>query len=66
MGASVVPYSEIHAWSQLTQNNPTPDDIRLIREMSNAFISMSEQGKKRDTIDPLITLLEQENGNRNT
>jgi hypothetical protein len=57
MGASVMPYSEIAAWAELTGNNPTSDDVRLLREMSSAFISMQELGKKSDTIDPAILLL---------
>lgn len=61
MGASVLPYSEIAAWVDLTGVAPSGSDIRLLREMSNAFISMQEIGKKRDTIDPIKTLLEQDN-----
>lgn len=60
MGASVIPYHEIYAWSELMKLQPSPSDIAILREMSGSFISMQELAKKRDTIDPLKTLLENE------
>jgi hypothetical protein len=59
MGAVVITYSEISAWAQLTQNTPTPFDVKTLRAMSHAFIAMQETAKKQDCPDPLIDLTDE-------
>lgn len=61
MGAVVITYSEILAWAQLTQNTPTPFDVKTLRAMSQAFIAMQESAKKADCNDPLTELNDDEN-----
>ena len=56
MGAVTIGFLEIKAWADLMQTNPTPSDVRILRSMSQAFISHQEKSKKLDTIDPLLEL----------
>jgi hypothetical protein len=53
-GAVVMSYSEIEAWKNATKNDATPFDVMMIRNMSNAYISMQEEAKNSDCEDPLI------------
>ncbi len=58
MGAVTITFLEIKAWSDLMQTSPTPMDVKTLRTMSQAFISMQELAKKPETRDPLKELLE--------
>lgn len=48
MGAMVISYVSIQAWSQLMQYDISPWSVKVLREMSGAFISMQEKAKKPD------------------
>jgi hypothetical protein len=56
MGATTISYSEIYAWANLTQNTPSPFDVKVLRDMSQAFISMQEKAKDSECKDPLLEL----------
>ena len=58
MGAVTISFLEIQAWANLMQIVPTPLDVQVLRQMSQAFISMRELAKKPETLDPLKELLE--------
>ena len=49
-GMSAIPlsYSEIMAWAVMTENDPTPFDVRCLRDMSNAFLTMQDTAKNPD------------------
>ena len=53
MGETVISFLEIGAWANLMQYTLSPFDVKTLRDMSNAFISMREQAKKIDCKDPL-------------
>jgi hypothetical protein len=59
MGAIPLSYSEIKAFSDLTQNPVTPFDAKVLRDMSNAFISTQEKAKDSECKDPLLELNEE-------
>lgn len=58
MSETVISFLEIKAWADLMQVTPLPFDVKTLREMSQAFISMREQAKKIDCKDPLKELKE--------
>lgn len=56
MGAQAISYQTLWAWADLMQFEPTPFDVKTIREMSSSFIAMQETAKKVDAPDPLKEL----------
>ena len=56
MGVNVIGYQTIKAWADLMQVYPTPFDVKILREMSSAFIAMQEKAKKTNEPDPLKEL----------
>ena len=56
MGAVTISFLEINAWADLMQVEPTPFDVKTLRDMSKAFISMQESAKKPTEPDPIKEL----------
>lgn len=62
MGAIPLSYTEIANWAMLTDVDPSPFDVRVLRQMSSAFISYQDKSKKPECPDPIKELEELENG----
>ena len=56
MGATTISYVSIQAWASLMQENPTPNDVEVLRAMSSAFISMQDKAKEITCPDPMKEL----------